>query len=218
VAVVEGDAHHHLFRVRRLQVGDELRVVDGRGVARAARIESVSKLQARLLLGAPAAANEPELAVELYVAVPKPENAAWLVEKATEIGVKSIAFVSTDREARALTVSQLERLRRIAVSAVEQCGRSWLPPVGDGGDLRAVVSRTRDAAMPLVVLDGSGAAARPAMKAGGPIAVFVGPEGGWSEEELAMFAAERLPLWALGPTVLRVETAAVAAAVILIAG
>lgn len=124
VATVENEAHHHLFRVKRHQVGDRLRVVDGKGHARWAEVVGMDKRSARLALGEAAPANEPApaLALELFVAPPKPERASWLVEKATEIGVVAVHFVSTDREARTVEGSQLARLRRIAVSAVEQCG------------------------------------------------------------------------------------------------
>lgn len=217
-ATVEGEAYHHLFRVKRLQAGDELRVVDGRGAARAARVESVGKREARLVLGEVAPAREPDRFVELFVATPKPERAAWLVEKATELGVVAIRFVSTDREARSLSESQIARLQRIAVSAVEQCGRSVLPPVLGVGGLREAVFRTGEVNAPIAVLDASGGGARPAVDAGGRIALFVGPEGGWSAEELSFFVERALFLWALGPTVLRVETAAIVAAGIVLAG
>jgi 16S rRNA (uracil1498-N3)-methyltransferase len=216
VAELAGDAHHHLFRVKRLQEGDALRAVDGLGHARAAKIESVSKHRARLALGEAAPANEPAGAVELFVAVPKPENAAWLVEKATELGVRSISFVATDREARSLAPAQLGRLRRIAISALEQCGRSWLPPVEDGGPVAHAVERARASGARVIALDGGGAPVKPEIVPGRAIALFAGPEGGWSSAENVLFR-ERADLdWKLGPTTLRVETAAVVAAAILL--
>ena len=211
-AAIADEAHHHLFRVKRLQAGDALRVVDGRGAARAARVESVGKREATLRLGEPAPANEPELEVELYVASPKPERAAWLVEKATELGVVAIRFVATDREARSFGEAQLARLRRIAVSALEQCGRSRLPEVADGGAVTAAAARSKAAGATNVLLHGGGARARPAIAPGRPSALFVGPEGGWSAEELAALREHATCCWSLGATVLRVETAAVVAA------
>ena len=134
-ALVEDEAHHHLFKVKRLQTGERLRVVDGEGHARWAEITGIDKRAARLRLGEPAPANEPALAVEIFVAAPKPDRDAWLVEKVTEIGVVAIHFISTDREARSVEGSQLARLRRIAVSAVEQSCRSVVPPAVQRGRL-----------------------------------------------------------------------------------
>jgi 16S rRNA (uracil1498-N3)-methyltransferase len=216
VAEIADEAHHHLFRVKRLQAGDALRAVDGLGHARAARIETVNRRSARIVLGEAASSNEPARAVELFVAVPKPENAAWLVEKATELGVRSIAFVATDREARALAPSQLERLRRISVSALEQCGRSWLPPISDAGALAGGVAAAKARGARIVALDAGGSPARPDGRAASPVALFVGPEGGWSAAENVLFREQADLVWALGPTVLRVETAAVAAAAIVL--
>jgi len=217
-ALVEGEAHHHLFRVKRQQVGDRLRVVDGEGRARWAEVVAIDKRAARLALGEPAPANEPDIAVEVFVAAPKPERAAWLVEKATELGVVGIHFVSTEREARSVAPSQLERLRRIAVSAVEQSGRSVVPTIADEGGLRGVVVRTREMGVPIVVLDALGGEIRPEVGREERIALFVGPEGGWGDAERAFFAEERLRGWSLGPTVLRVETAVVVAAGLLLCG
>jgi 16S rRNA (uracil1498-N3)-methyltransferase len=216
-ATVADESYHHLFRVRRLQVGDRLRVVDGRGAAREARVESVGKREARLALAGPAAALEPELEVELHVAAPKPERAAWLVEKATELGVVAIRFVATDREARSFGESQLARLRRVAISALEQCGRARLPEVCDGGDVRAAAARARGSGAAVVLLHAGGARVLPPVAEGARSALFVGPEGGWSAEELAALREHSTCCWSLGPTVLRVETAAIAGAAALLA-
>ncbi len=216
-ATLEGETHHHLFRVKRLQAGESLRVVDGYGAARVARIASIDKRRATLALGEPAPANEPSLRVELYVAMPKPERAAWLVEKATELGVASIRFLDTEREARDLSTSQLERLRRVAISAVEQCGRSVLPEIVRVGELSSAIAQCRANRSAVSVLDATGE--RSPRKAGpAGHALFIGPEGGWSSAERSGFLAESVSLWALGPTVLRVETAAIAAASIVLAG
>ncbi len=210
--IVEGEAHHHLFRVKHQQVGDRLRVVDGAGRARWAEVAAIDKRTALLALGEPAPANEPGIAVEVFVAAPKPDRAAWLVEKVTEIGVTAVRFISTDRDARSVAASQLARLRRIAVSAVEQSGRSVVPQVSAGGAVRDVVSRTRALGVPIVVLDALGGDVRPEVREAGRVALLVGPEGGWSPEERAFFDELTVPKLALGPTVLRIETAAVVAA------
>lgn len=217
-ALVEGEAHHHLFKVKRLQTGERLRVIDGEGHARWAEITGIDKRAARLRLGEVAPANEPEVAVEIFVAAPKPDRAAWLVEKATELGVVAIHFISTEREARSVESSQLARLRRIAVAAVEQSCRSAVPRLSSDADLRAAVARGREADLPMAVLDAAGGAPVPATAAGGRIGLFAGPEGGWSADERAFFRDQELPVWSLGQTVLRVETAAVVAAALVLCG
>lgn len=218
VAVLEGETHHHLFRVKRHQVGDRLRAVDGRGRARWGEVVAADKRSARLALGEPAPANEPALAVELYVAPPRPERAAWLVEKATEIGVVAIRFLATERDARSLAPSQLARLGRVAISAVEQCERAVVPDVADAGAPEEVVLQLRESGAWIGVLDRTEAEERPSLPGGGRLALLVGPEGGWSPRERALFDRLALPRWSLGERILRVETAAVVAAGLALAG
>ena len=217
-AVVEDEAHHHLFKVKRLQVGERLRVVDGQGHARWAEIRGIDRRAARLALGAAAPANEPQRAVELFVAAPKPDRAAWLVEKATELGVIAIHFISTGREARGLESHQLARLRRIAVSAVEQCGRSVVPLLRVAGDAGEEIERGLAEGLAVAVLDAAGAAPGGEVVGAPRAGLFVGPEGGWSPEERDHFRGWKIPAWSLGPTVLRVETAAVVAAGVVLCG
>ena len=219
-APVEGEAYRHLFRARRLAVGDRLRVVDGRGRARWAEVEAVDRRSGRLRLLDPAPSNEPAYRLELLVGTPKRERAAVLVEKATELGVVAVRFLSCERSPRELGGGTLERLGRVAAAALEQCGGSRLPEISGvhGFDglarlLRELPDRWfLDTSAHLGTGWGEGRAA-----AG---AVLVGPEGGWSEAEAeALAELGARPVW-LGERTLRVETAAVlaAGAVLLAAG
>jgi 16S rRNA (uracil1498-N3)-methyltransferase len=219
-----GDSYHHLFRVRRLRAGESVRVVDGEGRARRGVIARVDRARGMVALAGPEPALEPALRLELLVAPPKPERAAWLVEKATEVGVAAIRLVATERGARAERVfghAQLARLSRIAVAAVEQCGRAVVPEVTGLHELAEVISPLRRDARSIVVLDASGASAPPDVApflGSSGFSILIGPEGGWSEEEIALFGRSGLARWSLGERVLRVETAALVAAGILLAG
>ncbi len=126
---VEGEPYRHLFRARRLAVGDRVRVVDGRGQARWAAVARIDRSAAVMVLGEPAPGNEPELRLELLVPTCRPERASWLVEKATELGVASIRFLHTERAPRQLGDSTVARLQRVAAAALEQCHGSRLPEI-----------------------------------------------------------------------------------------
>lgn len=128
-AEVTGDAYRHLFRARRVAVGDRLRVVDGRGAARWAQVVAVDRRRAELALGDPAPSQEPERRVELLVAAHRKERASWLVEKATELGVAAVRFLQTERTPREFGEGTFDRLRRVAGAAVEQCHRARLPEI-----------------------------------------------------------------------------------------
>lgn len=220
-AFVEGNAYRHLFRARRLAVGDRLRVVDGAGAARRAEVASVDRRSGRLRLLEPAPPNEPDFRLELLVATPKPERASWLVEKATELGVSAVRFIASERSPRGLGGGSLDRLRRVAAAAVEQCGRSRVPEV-TGVHRWAEVPTLLEGLPDRWFLHTASPSADPGdpwRRAGEAGAVVIGPEGGWAEEEAEELRALGCrPVW-LGERVLRVETAAVvAAASVLVPG
>lgn len=205
---VSGTTHHHLFRSRRSVVGDRLRLADGAGSARWGRVESVGRREARIVLGEPAPSREPDRRVELLVALPRGSRAAWTVEKATEVGVAAIRWLASRRGPRELGPAALERQERVVRAALEQSHRSRLPEVSGihaWGELPGLVEgfdeRYRlDPGAPQVAFD------RPA---GGSAVVVVGPEGGWTEGETRELEALGCQGLRLGPTILRIETAAI---------
>ncbi len=209
---VEGDLYRHLFRARRLAVGDGLRVVDGAGRAKAAVVADVSRDSALLELGETLASPEPRHDLELWVAPPKPERAAWLVEKATELGVSAVRWLRTERSGPGYREGALERQRRVAIAALQQCGGARLPELSGPHSFE----NRPESAGQLLVLDPDGAplAAAPS----GAATIVVGPEGGFVQAELDALGAAGASRWRLGARTLRVETAAVVAAGRLLTG
>ncbi len=211
---VDGERYRHLFRARRLQSGDRLRLVDGAGGARAARVERVERQRARLELGAPSRLERPPLRLELLVAPPRPPRAGWLVEKAAELGAAAIHFVATARAPRRYGAAGFDRLRRIAAAAIEQSERGLLPELSGvhaWDELPELLAGAHDRRY----LDGRGGPwQRPARAA--TVAVAVGPEGGWTSDERRRLEELGCRAVGLGTAVLRVETAAVAAAALIL--
>lgn len=212
---VEGEAYKHLFRARRLAVGDRLRVIDGRGRARWAEVARVDRTAAAVTLGEPAPVNEPAVRLDLLVPTLRPERASWMVEKVTELGVRRIHFLHTERAPRHFGEGTLDRLRRVAASALEQCHGALLPEITgphEWGDLQRLAGEAEGR----WVLDPEAAEAGwgPAVPSG---ALLIGPEGGWSAQEQEALRTTGWQAVGLGPRVLRIETAAVvgAAAVLL---
>ena len=210
---VEGERYRHLFRARRLAASEPIRVVDGRGRARWAAIARLDRHAAELRLGEPAPAADPARAVTLLVAVPRPERAAWLVEKATELGVAAVRFLAAERGVRGMDARLLARLGRVAAGALEQCGGARLPELSGPHAPDEVAALLAGA--PAALLDPGAPTPLAAMR-GEVAAALVGPEGGWSPAEREGFAAAGLREARLGERVLRVETAAVAAAALLL--
>lgn len=207
-ALVEGDAYRHLFRARRMAVGDRLRVVDGHGAARWAKVVEVDRRQGRLRLGEEAPAHEPGRRVEVLVAALRKERASWLVEKATELGVGAVRFFQSERTPREFGEGTFERFERVAAAAVEQCHRARRPEVSGMHAWESLPSLL-EAFPQRYFLDAAG---EPWNVSGGvgPIVLLVGPEGGWSGNERdQLLALDCRPL-SLGSRTLRVETAALA--------
>ena len=191
---------HHLERVLRLRPGDEITVSDGRGGWRVCRLGPTLEP-----LGTVVRDPRPSPELVLAFAPVKGERPEWAVQKLTELGVDRIVPFSAARSVvrwdGERAPRQAERLRRVAREAAVQCRRTWLPEVEEMSTFEDVAARPG-----AVLADREGT--RPALPEG---PVLVGPEGGWSAEELAC----DLPRVALGSHVLRAETAAVAAAAVL---
>ena len=198
---VAGSDHRHLFRARRLRVGDRLRLVDGRGAARWSVVDRVTARRAVLRVEGAAPVFEPAGRVALFVSAVRPERAAWLVEKATELGLRELRWFVSERTSRSLPERALERQRRVAKSALEQSGGAWLPeiaaavPLGEAPIGAGSVALHPGAATPFMAVAGSAKA------------VVVGPEGGFSEREIEELVGRGAVPAHLGPRVLRTETA-----------
>ena len=215
-ARLEGETFHHLLRVRRLEAGATLQVVDGEGHARAAELVQVGKKVATLRLGEALPARDPSSRLHLLVGALRPERASWLVEKAAELGVFALRFLNTERTPRQYGQGRLERYEKVAIAALEQCQGARLPQISGVHAFAELPALLPEG--PLWVLDPQAEAglAWPAEVSQG--AVLIGPEGGFSPAELDQLATLGARGACLGPRILRVETAALAAAAILLAG
>lgn len=191
---------HHLRRVLRIRESDIVTLSDGVGSWVTARLTT----EGLVVTSARSFDREPQRSVILS-AIPKADRPEWMVQKLTELGATAIGFVECARsvvrweEDRA--DRQLQRLRRIARESAMQSRRVWLPR------LHEVVPFDEAAASPTcAIADPDGGSLSDAIDT-----VIIGPEGGFTDRELES-VARRVTL---SPTVLRVETAALAAAILL---
>lgn len=194
------DDEHHLQRVLRVRDSDRITVSDGAG----------SWAAARLTVGGVSLESPPEREpsprpATVITAIPKGDRPEWIVQKLTEIGVTAVGFIDCDRSVvrwdAARAARQIERLRRVAREAAMQSRRVWLPTISDVVPFAMAATRQNCA-----IADPDGGALAAEIDT-----VLVGPEGGFTADELA--AVERRVV--LSANVLRVETAALTAAVFL---
>ncbi|MEZ5243978.1 MAG: RsmE family RNA methyltransferase [Acidimicrobiales bacterium] len=191
---------HHLTRVLRVRDGDPLTVGDGAGNWRPCRLAAEPEPVERVFHVA-----KPEPAVGVAFALIKGGRPELVVQKLTELGVDRIAPFVADRSVvqwdEAKAAKNGERFRRVAREAVMQCRRAWLPDIDEVVPFAAVVGEAG-----VCMADRGGGALTLAT----PL-VMIGPEGGWSDAE----AAADVPRVRLAEPILRAETAAIAAGVLL---
>lgn len=213
---LDGPEAHHLAHVLRLTPGACVELFDGRGGVAAARIAQVRKRDVELVVEQHRLDSPPSPEIVLAVAVPKGERFDWLVEKATELGVARLTPLVTERSSVDPRDSKLDRLRQLVIAACKQSGRNHLlelSPVQSWRDF--VAAAATDA--PWMLADPTGppfhAGLLPATTARRTLAI--GPEGGWTADELALADAAGAVRVSLGATILRIETAALALAALL---
>ena len=205
------DVSHHLVRVLRASLGESVNLFDGRGKGCVAKLVSVSGPRVRAETG-PIHQSEPEPGprIHLAVALPKGPRADWLFEQATALGVHAIhPLLSHHSENRR---SRVSRWRRIAGAAAGQCARDFLPAIHEPQPLAGFLTR-EDLPQERYLAHRAG----PTLESckGTSALLLVGPEGGFTFQELAAAEDRGFRPRSLGSLVLRVETAAVAGAVLL---
>jgi len=218
---IDGEEFIHLTHVMRREVGDEVRVVDGQGSAYDVRIAEISKRTARCVISAHhRQLNEPGTHVTLAVAILK--NASrfdFLVEKTTEIGVSAIVPLLTER-----TIprhARTDRWQKLAIAAMKQSGRCVLPVVKELTSFPDFVRSLKPDPLKLLLHEKSGTSlisVKPKNSDDSGVIVCIGPEGGFTDEEIALASSSGFKPVGLGPRRLRTETAAVAAAGLVLVG
>ena len=216
-AILTGNHAEHLARVLRARVGQEFDIATGLAV-RKSRITSIAESRVEFELGeeVPAATAA---RITLALAVFKFDRMEWAIEKCTELGVAHIVPLiaqRTDAHLAAATIKRTERWRRIARQAAEQSRRAAPPEIaapvelpealGLPGDVRIVLAESEEKALLRDVLE--------SLPQEAEIVLAVGPEGGWTVDELQSFHQAGWTSASLGRTVLRAETAAIAATAI----
>jgi 16S rRNA (uracil1498-N3)-methyltransferase len=218
-AALTGDHADHLVRVLRARVGQEFDIATG-AVIRRGRIVTIKVDRVEFDLGeeVPAA---PIPNITLLLAIFKFDRMEWAIEKCTELGVSRIVPViahRTDAHLASVAAKRAERWIRIAMQAAEQSRRSGPPEISaplklkdaaiaTAADFRIVLAESEEEILLRNVL---------ASRHQGGVILAIGPEGGWIEDELQLFQASGWTSASLGPTILRAETAAIAATAITI--
>jgi 16S rRNA (uracil1498-N3)-methyltransferase len=216
--VLEGDEARHLTRVRRVAVGECVELFDGRGWNHRAEVQALGRDRVELIvLESKVSDRLAACSLTLASAVPKGDRFDWLVEKATELGVDRLVPLVTERSVVDPRSAKLDRLRRVVVEASKQCRRDWLMELQPPMAWSSVVEVSREP-IKLIAHPGARGMASMGLNLAGRSAILaIGPEGGFTADEVEAALARGWREVGLGSTVLRVETAALAGCATLLA-
>lgn len=210
-ATLVGPEAQHLARVLRARVGDEIEVFDGSGVQFPARVARLGRSAVELeIQGREAVDRELPFGLHLGVALPRGERQKWLVEKAVELGVTTLTPLRTQRGVAQPSSATPERHSRQVIEAAKQCGRNRLMAIYPPQEVAAFCRQFSAATLGLIADPAAGPGPQMATRLAahdGDVALAVGPEGGWTAEELASAHELGWHSVQLGSRTLRVETA-----------
>ncbi|MGN0135447.1 16S rRNA (uracil(1498)-N(3))-methyltransferase [Anaerotignum sp.] len=218
-----GEDEKHIKTVLRARVGEELTLCDGEGMDYQCRIASMERGVLLDILSKEICETEPKTKITLYQGLPKADKMELIIQKCVELGVDRIVAVSTERAIVKLDKKEskkLERWQKIAEAAAKQSGRGKIPQIGQQ------VLKFKEAVAEAKELDGAIIPYEKEQETGirqfvqgfqgESIGVFIGPEGGFAEEEIALARENGIMPITLGKRILRTETAGMTTAAILL--
>ena len=223
IFTIHDDQAHHARHVLRLRPGDRMELFDGEGAVATAVLESWNDAGRRPRRQAVATARllarhvvaRPKPWIDVAAAVPKGPRLAAMVSALTQVGADRLILMRSERSVTDPRSVQLERLRRVAIESARQCGRAYLLSIeatieswsalNDVYDLRWIASLDED----------SPSDQRPVPSNPSRVLLLIGPEGGWTDEEMETAVESGCAPWRLGPHIMRIETAATVAVAVL---
>ncbi|HSE34569.1 MAG TPA: RsmE family RNA methyltransferase [Candidatus Paceibacterota bacterium] len=193
-------------RVLRFAPGHQLALFDAAGAESLFEIAEMTKRTVELARVAPRTPRRSARAVTLLFSLLKKDKVEWVIQKGTELGATRFAPIISARTEK--TGFNRTRAEAIAIEAAEQCGRADIPEILDPTPLDAGIVAHRPMMEIVVADEGAERTLAPGKR---EIGILIGPEGGWSEEEKALFRDAEIEVVALAPFTLRAETACIAA-------
>lgn len=213
--VISGGDAAHISKVLRMTSGETLTLCDGEGTDFEAEILSATKEEVALkILGERPCPAEPSLKVTLFQGLPKQGKMDYIIEKCTELGISEIVPVACKRSVVSVKEDKqdkkLARWRKIAAESVKQCGRGVIPNVTEVMKLEEAISYAKSLSLVVACYENEEQfSLKEAFSGEKPesVGIFIGPEGGFDEQEIKLFLKENIKTVTLGSRILRTETA-----------
>lgn len=211
--VLEGDEARHAVSARRLRVGEAVSITNGRGLVGFGEVVEVQSRPARLTLSLQRFEQFPRTGtIHVAAALPKGERQRVMLEMSTQAGMSCFTPLICERSVSKEGANARERWHRICLEAMKQSRRAWLPEIKPAARIKDFLdSLPADSLILLTSADGDGPRKLAGRHAGSNIVVLVGPEGGFSEDEVGLVRRAGALEVSLGDGILRTETAVVVA-------
>lgn len=222
--VLVGEDVKHISTVLRSQIGEEIQVCDGCGNDYDCSIAEISKKDIRLeIIRKELSQSEPKTKVTLFQGLPKSDKMELIIQKCVEIGIETIVPVATDRAVVKLDKKdgqkKTERWQKISLSAAKQSGRGVIPKIESVMSFKEAIKLATNMEIAIIPYEKEeDFGIKEALKdfKGKELGVFIGPEGGFSDEEIQFAIENGVKPITLGKRILRTETAAIAVSAILL--
>lgn len=214
--IITGDDVHHIVKVMRSAEGDEILVSDGKGRVAQARIKRLEQKEVRAdIVQILDEQREMPIRVTIGQGLPKADKMEWIIQKGTEMGAYAFLPFSSERTIVKLDEKKegkkLERWQKIAKEAAEQSHRSVLPQVGSPATFKTILAQSQAYSARVIAYEQESAVGLKevlnTLSTGDSLLVLIGPEGGFSAEEVAQAKQAGFVSVQLGPRILRTETA-----------
>ena len=218
-----GEDEKHIKTVLRAREGEEVTLCDGEGMDYQCRIASLERGVLLDIISKEVCETEPKTKITLYQGLPKADKMELIIQKCVELGIDRIVAVSTERAIVKLDkkeAKKLERWQKIAEAAAKQSGRGKIPEIGQQ------VLKFKEAVAEAKKLDGAIIPYEREQETGirqfvqgfqgESVGIFIGPEGGFSDEEIALAQENGITPITLGKRILRTETAGMTTTAILL--
>lgn len=197
---------HHLLKVTRHQLGDEIELINGKGDLAKAKISTIDRKEAIVTIDSTKQLLLPSPTFELAIGLMRSSKLEWIVEKATELGAIAFLFFKADlSEKENFSESNLKRLQSITIASIKQSGRLYLPTISYFPNLKTVLEKKEGA----FCLYGDVSGNEQLIDQEKKILFITGPESGFSEKEKNLLSKKAKP-FSLSNYTLRAETAPIA--------
>lgn len=211
---LEGDEGHHLIKVKRCRIGENIKLFDGNGTQATAEVIQINKRDAFLKIIDRNILDKPKVKIVLLIVPPKGKNFSLILEKAVEIGVDEIVPVSSERSVKEYQAEKEVKYEKILLEAAKQCERAYLPMLHPSKTLQESFlpyEKPENLKLFFHTKDGGKYWEQSRhLPKGATCCLWIGPEGGWADSEIVFARSKDAYICTLPMPILRVETAVIA--------